>query len=188
MKQLILAFTALIALVAISCNQNGVSPDSSAVNSESARVSSSSVTNGSSETVITASQLPAAATTYLTTNFPGYVLVRAEKETSSTGVVRYEVKFTANGTTREAYFDAAGTLIKVEAKNEGKSGSSNEVSVTASQLPAAALTYLTTTFPGYVFVKAEKETSSAGIIRYEVKITVNGAKKEIKFDANGALI
>jgi len=154
------------------------------------RVGSLSVTSGSSETVITPSELPAAATTYLTTNFPGFVIAKAEKETTSAGVIRYEVKFTVNGISREAYFDATGVLIKIEVENGDKDddNESNEVIITSSQLPTAALTYLNTNYAGYVIVKAKKETSTAGVVRYEVKFTLNGMKREVNFDANGLRI
>lgn len=202
MRQLILAFTALIALVAISCNQNGVSPDGSTVTLATARIAGVTSTSGThgtanhgnSETVITASQLPASVLTYLNTNYAGYTLVQAEQGTNRRdGSTYYEVKFTVNGTTKELHFDMAGAVINTGKDGKGKGhgdkgGSSNEVTITADQLPATAITYLKTNYAGYVIVQAEKETNSAGVVSYEVKFTLNGATREIHFDANGALI
>ena len=63
------------------------------------------------EVVITSDKLPAAALTYLSTNFAGYTLVQAEQGTDSSGATYYEVKFTYNGATKEIHFDATGGLL-----------------------------------------------------------------------------
>ena len=73
-------------------------------------------------------------------------------------------------------------------KGYGGGSSSTEVVITADKLPAAALTYLTTNYAGYTLVQAEQGTITAGTVYYEVKFTLNGRRKEIHFDANGALI
>ena len=198
-KHLILALTALITVVVAACNQNDVSPASATASTlANARIGSVTATsaltrvNGDSEVVITASQLPAAVLTYLSTNYPGYTLVLAEQGVNrKDGTTYYEVKFTTNGTTKELHFDMTGALQNPShdgKKGHGGGGNSNEVVITADKLPAAAITYLNTNYAGYTIVQAEQGTKSDGTVYYEVQFTLNGKTKEIHFDANGALI
>lgn len=201
-QQLILVLTVLITLVVVACNQSNVTPaDATATTLATARIAgvtsssaaSCSATRGSSETVITAGELPAAVLTYLSTNYAGYILVQAEQGISRLdGSTYYEVKFTVNTTTQKLHFDIAGAVLATSVGGKGHGGkgggSSTEVVITADKLPAAALTYLTTNYAGYTLVQAEQGTTTAGAVYYEVKFTVNGVTKHIHFDANGALI
>lgn len=59
--------------------------------------------------------LPAPITTYLDTNYKGYTFVSASVEKDKAGtVVNYEVKFTLNGKTYEAEFDASAKFLKLD--------------------------------------------------------------------------
>ena len=201
-QQLILALTVLITLVVVACNQSDVTPSDATVSTlENARISavnsssaaSCSATRGSSETVITAGELPAAVLTYLSTNYAGYTLVQAEQGISRLdGSTYYEVEFTVNSTTQKLHFDMTGAVLTTSGGGKGRGskggGSSTEVVITADKLPAAALTYLTTNYAGYTLLQAEQGTTTAGAVYYEVKFTFNGVTKHIHFDANGALI
>lgn len=69
--------------------------------------------SGSSDAVIAQTALPAAITTYLTTNYAGYTFVSAKVEQNGTVVTGYEVRFTLAGKNYEAEFNATGTLIKL---------------------------------------------------------------------------
>lgn len=60
---------------------------------------------------ITVTDLPQAAQDYLKTNYANNTVVEAEKETSATGVVSYEVELN-DGT--EVVFDATGNFVKAE--------------------------------------------------------------------------
>ncbi|OJW72830.1 PepSY-like domain-containing protein [Spirosoma sp. 48-14] len=201
MKHLLLALTTALLLTGIiaACTQSNVDPTSSTLaNARIASVTSSSAVSGtcvkgSSETVVSASSLPAAVLTYLSTTYPGYTLVQAEQGTNlNGGATYYEVKFTYNGATKELHFDMTGAVVAESARGKGKdkggSGGNSEVVITADKLPAAALTYLSTNFSGYTLVQAEQGTNSSGATYYEVKFTYNGKTKEIHFDANGALL
>lgn len=207
-KYLIFALSAFIAIVVAACNQTGVSPADSALGTlatariggvMSSSATSCSATRGNSETVITASQLPAAVLTYLRTNFAGYTLVQAEQGTSRRdGATYYEVKFTLNGVTKELHFDMTGVVIAPSPKGDGKGDGgkgdggkgrpSNEVVITVDKLPAAVITYLNTNFAGYIITEAERGTDPTGAVYYEVKFTLNGVKKVIHFNAAGTLI
>ena len=199
-RNLLTVLTALLMTgVIVACNQSNVSPDtttSSLANARIGGVSNSSAVSGtcvkgSSETVVSASSLPAAVLTYLSTTYPGYTLVQAEQGTNlNGGATYYEVKFTYNGTTKELHFDMTGAVLAEKGKGgHGGGGPGNtEVVITADKLPAAALTYLSKTYAGYTLVQAEQGTTGQGTVYYEVKFTYNGATKEIHFDANGAVI
>lgn len=64
---------------------------------------------------IAQSALPAAVTTYLTTNYAGYTFVSAEVEKNKAGVViGYEVEFTLGGKKYEADFNAAGVFLRMD--------------------------------------------------------------------------
>ena len=203
MRNLLLAVTTALLLAGIfaACTQTSVDP--TADNLAEARIasvtSSSAVSGtcvkGTSETVISASSLPAAVLTYLSTNYAGYTLVQAEQGTNlNGGATYYEVTFTYNGATKELHFDMTGAVLADNGRGKGGhgkggSGSNNtEVVITADKIPAAALTYLSTNYAGYTLVQAEQGTDSAGATYYEVKFTYNGKTKEVHFDANGALI
>jgi len=60
--------------------------------------------------------------------------------------------------------------------------------VTQANLPSAISTYLTTTYPGYVFDKAFSASNSSGIIGYEAFITSNSTKYAVTFDASGSFV
>ena len=69
----------------------------------------------SAHDVIDPATLPAAVTTYLDTNHKGYTFGSASVEKDKAGtVMNYEVKFTLNGETYEAEFDATGTFLKLD--------------------------------------------------------------------------
>ena len=200
MKNLLMAVVTALLLSGIlaACTQTNVAP--TAASSADARIASVTSTSavsgtcvkGSSETVVSASSLPAAVITYLSTNYAGYTLVQAEQGTNlNGGATYYEVTFTYNGATNELHFDMTGAVLANSGRGKGKGrsgGNNTEVVITADKLPAAALTYLSTNFAGYTLVKAEQGTDSSGATYYEVKFTYNGATKEIHFDATGTLL
>ena len=61
-------------------------------------------------------------------------------------------------------------------------------SVLQANLPSAITTYLTTTYPGYVFDNAFSASNKSGIIGYEVFITSNNTKYAVTFDATGTFV
>ncbi len=196
--------TGLFMVAVAACTQNNVVPTTATSLAEAriAGVTNSSAVSGTcvkgnSETVISASSLPAAVLTYLNATFPGYTLVQAEQGTNRNGgATYYEVKFTANGVKKELHFDMTGAVLADQGRGKGDGkdgkggpgGGNNEVVITADKLPAAALTYLTTNYAGYKLVQAEQGTDRSGATYYEVKFTLNGATKEIHFNAAGAVI
>ena len=204
MRNLLMAVTTALLMAGIitACTQSNVDPASTSdlTSARIAGVSSTSAVSGtcvkgSSETVVSASSLPAAVLTYLSNNYAGYTLVQAEQGTNQNGgATYYEVKFTYNGATKELHFDMTGAVLADSGHGKGgdhgkggPGGNNTEVVITADKLPAAAVTYLNTTYAGYTLVQAEQGTNSTGATYYEVTFTYNGKTKEVHFDANGAL-
>lgn len=57
-----------------------------------------------------------------------------------------------------------------------------------ANLPTAISTYLTTTYPGYVFDKAFSVSSKTAVIGYAVFITSNNTKYVVVFDSTGTFV
>ncbi|MBD1391554.1 PepSY-like domain-containing protein [Mucilaginibacter glaciei] len=70
---------------------------------------------GAKHTVVLAANLPAVATNYLTTTYPGYVFDKAFAHTTGTVVDSYDVFITANSTRYVVKFTAAGIFVKSQA-------------------------------------------------------------------------
>jgi len=80
---------------------------------------------------------------------------------------------------------ASGTLIK---RTEIDRHVGKHTAVTAANLPAAITTYLTSTYPGYVFDKAFSHSVNSVITGYDVEITSNSTKYVVVFDASGTFV
>jgi hypothetical protein len=139
------------------------------------------VTSDSSEVKVTLMQLPQSVQLYLNTNFKGFVLKEAEKNTNDKGIVTYETKITLADKTIELKFDAEGKLI-VKPINAPKS-----TPVLEADLLAAIKLYLKEKHAGYTFISAEKYTVSV-LSFYEVKIKTAAGNMSLKFDDKGAII
>jgi hypothetical protein len=72
--------------------------------------------DGSTIVKIEIAAVPAAAITYLTTNYAGYTLVYAKSYATDAVITKYEVEFTLAGKTYEVYFDTAGVYLKEKIK------------------------------------------------------------------------
>ncbi len=62
------------------------------------------------------------------------------------------------------------------------------ISVAQTALPANALSYLTTTYPDYVFEKAFAAYSNNALQGYVVVINENNTKYAVRFDASGNFV
>ncbi len=70
--------------------------------------------NNGTDTAIAQKDVPAAAATYLDSNYKGYVFVGAFVDKDSAGTITgYDVKFTLAGKSYEAEFDAAGKFVQI---------------------------------------------------------------------------
>jgi hypothetical protein len=136
--------------------------------------------DGKHRDTIAVSALPAAVTSYFKTTYPTDTLLHASVTPDSA----YLLISKNNGLYATAV-KANGTLIKRVQIDQhvGK-----HTAITEAALPAAITTYLTATYPGYVFDKAFSH-SAAGVIKgYDVEITSNNTKYVIVFDAGGTFV
>lgn len=79
-------------------------------------------------------------------------------------------------------FTATGTFFK-RIKLNAREGKAAVIEATA--LPVAITTYLTTTYPGYVFNRAYTISANGAIKGYVVVIEANNTRYGLAFDANG---
>ena len=63
-----------------------------------------------------------------------------------------------------------------------------EANVAQTALPATTLTYLTATYPNYVFTAAESVTVNGVLQGYEVFINANNTRYALQFNATGAFV
>lgn len=115
------------------------------------------------DTPIPVEQLPAAAKTFVQTNFKGKKILSAEKDWNS-----YECRLD-DGTKIE--FNRKGTWKKVDC---------HMVAVPAAIVPAAIQQYVSTNFPGTVITKIDKERYG-----YEIELS---SDIDLKFNYQGVLI
>jgi len=135
--------------------------------------------DGEHHDTLAVSALPTAIKTYFATNYPTDTLLHAAVNFDATYVVisankgLYATSFTSGGT-----FIARVQLLPKPQKH---------APIAQSALPATVTTYLSTTFPAYVFNKAFVEKSAAGVVQgYVVLITVNNTREVVLFDASGS--
>lgn len=115
------------------------------------------------DTPIPVEQLPAAAKTFVQTNFKGKKILSAEKDWNS-----YECRLD-DGTKIE--FNRKGTWKKVDR---------NMIALPAAIVPAAIQQYVSTNFPGTVITKIDKERYG-----YEIELS---SDIDLKFNYQGVLI
>jgi hypothetical protein len=137
--------------------------------------------DGGHHDTLAISALPTTIKTYLATNYPTDTLLHAAVNFDATYVV-----ISANKGLFATSFTSGGTFI---ARVQLMPRPERHVSIAQADLPSTVSTYLTTTFPAYVFNKAFVEKSSAGVIQgYVVLITVNSTREIVLFDASGTFV
>ncbi|BAU54297.1 hypothetical protein MgSA37_02471 [Mucilaginibacter gotjawali] len=136
------------------------------------------VWDGKQRDSVALSALQTAVTTYFTTTYPTDTLLRAFVTPDTTYVLisKDTVLYATNIT-------ATGTLIsrmKVAPHGSGR--------FAQASLPASITTYLTTTYPGYVFQNAFSESDKGSIIGYSVFISANSTNYIIIFNSAGTFV
>lgn len=111
--------------------------------------------------------LPAAIKTYISTNYPGTTITKAEKSATE-----YEVRL-SNGLKLE--FNLDGTFKEISG---GRRGADDGTQIDPATLPAAIKTYISTNYPTATIVKAEKSATE-----YEVTLS-NALKLEFRLDGS----
>jgi len=125
--------------------------------------------------------LPTGILSYFTANYPQDTLVRAFLNRDSSYII-----FSKNNGAYVTVFTSNGTFVKrnqLEPENDG-----NVASVTQSALPSAIQTYLSTTYPNYVFDEAFSFAANGSLLGYVVSFDANGTKYAVTFDASGNFV
>lgn len=124
--------------------------------------------------------LAIAIKTYMTTTFPKDTLKSAwMNKDGSIIVLSKNVTFYGN------VFTTAGTFI---ARNTIASTLGKDVQIAQTALPAAILSYLTTTYPNYTFGKAFSATQGTTVKGYLVVIDANLTKYALIFESTGVFV
>lgn len=121
--------------------------------------------------------IPRSITSYVNQNYPNRAINEIEKESYG-----YNIELTGNPDDIDLKFDINGNFI-------ANQGNSNSQTITVSDLPANAQTFLTTHFNTFTLSKVEKDDDSYDVKytnRFEVEFDILGNWKEI--DANGNTI
>jgi hypothetical protein len=126
---------------------------------------------------IALSALPAAVKTYFSSNYPDDTLRHALINRDSS----YLVISADNGVFATA-LTKTGTLIK---RVQLYPHVVSQATLTQAQLPATVSTYLTTTYPAYVFDTAFAIKLNGAVEGYLVFIEANSTKYLVGFDASG---
>jgi len=126
------------------------------------------------------SSLPTAIATYISTNYPSDTLLKAFINIDSSYLV-----ITADNGLYATLFTYSGTFVKRVAL---PTGPEQPQGIAQTALPAAVLTYLTTTYSNYVFDKAFSLSSAGTVQAYVVIIDANSTKYAIVFDASGVFV
>ena len=124
--------------------------------------------------------LPVGVTNYFAANYSGDSLIRAYENRDSSIIV-----LSKNNGAFATAFDASGNFIK---RAELSSRPGHPTSIALADLPSAVQSYLTTTYPGYVFKQAFEITQDGTAQGYAVFIDANSTKYAVAFDASGNFI
>lgn len=136
--------------------------------------------DGMHRDTVALTSLPATILSYFTVNYPQDTLIRAYKNLDSSYVV-----FSKNNGAFATVFDANGSLIRrVSLQTE----TGDEMSINISALPTAAQSYLSATYPNYVFDQAFSFSVNGVLSGYVVGIDANGTKYAVQFDASGNFV
>ena len=120
---------------------------------------------------ITEKDIPVPVKTAFNNKFPGATDIKWEKENKK----ELEANFKMNNADVSANFGLDGTWMETE------------TTILSSELPAAVTNAVNTKYPGAVYERTEKIEKPGAKILYEVKITMNGKKKELELNPDGSI-
>lgn len=136
--------------------------------------------DGKQRDTLAISAIPSAIRTYMSTTYSTDTLVHAfVNRDQSIVVISKNVNYFATA------FSASNTFLK---RHLLPAFPGKGMSIAASALPAVSTTYLTATYPNYVFKKAFEIKVNGTIKGYLVLIDANLTKYAVHFDAAGAFV
>lgn len=137
--------------------------------------------DGMQRDTVALSSLPSSVLSYMTSNYAQDTLLKAFKSKNDSS---YAVVSRNNGLFITV-FDANGNFVR---RVTLPSPHGDCTSIVESALPANTLSYLTTTYPGYVFEKAFSFSDNGTLQGYVVVINSNNTKYAVRFDASGNFV
>ncbi|WP_395802245.1 PepSY-like domain-containing protein [Daejeonella sp.] len=136
--------------------------------------------DGKQRDTLAISAIPSAIKTYMSTTYSADTIVHAfVNKDQSIIVISKNVNYFATA------FSISNTFLK---RHQLPAFPGKGMSIAASALPAVSTSYLTTTFPNYVFKKAFEIKANGVVKAYLVLIDANLTKYAIHFDATGAFV
>ena len=136
--------------------------------------------DGRHRDTVALTSLPASVASYFTLNYAQDTLVRAYKNRDSSYVV-----FSINNGAFATVFDSNGSFIR---RVELQDNSGNFIAIDQTVLPASIQSYLSTTYPDYVFKQAFSFSENGVLLGYVVGLDANGTKYAVQFDAQGNFV
>lgn len=137
--------------------------------------------NGLQRDTVALSALPASILTYMSANYPQDTLQKAFISRHDSGYV----VISKNNGLFATIFTSSGTFVR-RVTLPAPSGSCTGIAQSA--LPANVLSYLSATYPNYVFDKAFSITRNGALQGYVVIINSNNTKYAVRFDASGNFV
>ncbi|MDB5150527.1 MAG: putative beta-lactamase-inhibitor-like, PepSY-like, partial [Mucilaginibacter sp.] len=136
--------------------------------------------DGKHRDTVAISALPTAVSSFFSTTYPTDTLLHASITPDNVYIL-----ISKNGVLYSTAVTTTGKLVK---RVQIEKHDLKHAAVTEANLPAAITTYLTTTYPGYVFDKAFSENSGGTLQGYVVFITSNSTKYAVLFNASGTFV
>jgi len=130
---------------------------------------------------IALSAIPTVVKTFFSTAYPTDTLLHAV-------VIVHDniyILISKNQTLYATAITATGKLVR---RIQIDARPAKHTAILQADLSAAITTYLTTTYPGYVFDKAFSASNKSGVLEYSVFITSNSTRYVVRFDASGVFI
>jgi F0F1-type ATP synthase membrane subunit c/vacuolar-type H+-ATPase subunit K len=136
--------------------------------------------NGQHPDTVALSAVPTVVSSFFSTSYPTDTLLHAAIAPDGTYIL-----ISKNKTLFATAITTAPKLVK---RIQIDAQPAKHTAVLQAALPAAIGTYLTATYPGYVFDKAFSANNKSGVLEYTVFITSNNTKFALRFDAVGVFV
>ncbi|TMI94972.1 MAG: hypothetical protein E6H06_07965 [Bacteroidetes bacterium] len=138
--------------------------------------------NGLQKDTVALSALPTSILSYIAANYSTDTLVKAFQNRHDSSFV----VISKNNGLFATVFDSSGNFVK---RVTLPAPPGIAVGITESALPANVLSYLSTTYPDYVFEKAFAVYNNSNVLQgYAVVINANNTKYAVLFDASGNFV
>ena len=138
--------------------------------------------NGLQKDTVALSALPTSILSYIAANYSTDTLVKAFQNRHDSSFV----VISKNNGLFATVFDSSGNFVK---RVTLPAPPGMAVGITQSALPANVLSYLSTTYPDYVFEKAFAVYNNSNVLQgYAVVINANNTKYAVLFDSSGNFV